>query len=60
MRNSTKDEGRNMSGTAIGCVNWSSRVEIGIEVPKNRNTTGIFEHGFKGCSLLPAKKIPAH
>jgi hypothetical protein len=29
--------GKNLSATAIGCVNWSCGVEIRIEVPKIRN-----------------------
>ena len=42
MRNFSKDEGRDMSEAAIGCVNWclNSMVGIGTECPENRTTVG--------------------
>ena len=42
MRNFSKDEGRDMSEAAIGCVNWclNSMVGIGTESPENRTTVG--------------------
>ena len=42
MRNFSKDDGRDMSEAAIGCVNWclNSMVGIGTESPENRTTVG--------------------